>query len=507
MNTRFKISRWWRKTLLGLAGVDRKSAPYMFPQHTLGMPAWKMGDYRSYVEDGFASNSLIYQALMYKARSISQVHFRGYTGTLDLPKPLPYEHELSQLLLRPNPRMSGVFFMMLQDLNLNIDGNAYSVKTIGEDGKMEMWPLRPDHVFIIPDKNRTKLLGYLYVPEGFSYEQGTPILAEDMLHIKFPNPGDPLEGLGYGASPMAALARSGDVDNMITKFLKIFWEKGAMVWYTLESDQDIPDNTAVRLKERFTELYGGYDKWGIAVLDNGTKLKRASLTFQEMNFDTMDERSEVRIIGPFGVPLELLATRMGVYRSTYNNRKEARRMFWEDTMMSEVGLLEAEYQYHLRRDDGAFIMADLSEVPALKADIFNSAQAFDLFVKNGIPINDAADLLDLPIPYQTHGDVPFLSGSLVLAENVINPPEPPPTFSNGQAAPGEEDREDELPDEEDEEQVSKFLIPVGTDPDRWLEKASQLRVKKAKLARLRQQAETLDNLKQAIRLLAEAKSG
>ena len=73
------------------------------------------------------------------------------------------------------------------------------------------------------------IMGYLYIPEGKSHREGIPMLAKDVGHVKLPNPGDPLEGLGYGLSPISPLARSADVDNMITSFLKLFFERGAIV--------------------------------------------------------------------------------------------------------------------------------------------------------------------------------------------------------------------------------------------------------------------------------------
>jgi hypothetical protein len=90
--------------------------------------------------------------------------------------------------------------------------------------------------------------------------------------------------------------------------------------------------------------------------------QRIGLTFAEMDFSTLDTRNESRMILPFGVPVELLPVKLGVEGSTFSNKEEARRWFWEDTMTYEMNLFLDEYKAFLTTDDGAYPQWDLSLV-------------------------------------------------------------------------------------------------------------------------------------------------
>ena len=51
------------------------------------------------------------------------------------------------------------------------------------------------------------------------------------------------------------------------------------------------------VKERWQEQYGGYTHWDeIGVLDQGGEFQRISPTFDEMGFESIDERNEARNI-------------------------------------------------------------------------------------------------------------------------------------------------------------------------------------------------------------------
>jgi HK97 family phage portal protein len=352
------------------APAYRKSSPLAWPSWRAGQPQWQIYDFTSYVNEGFNLNSLIYSAIMFKVRSLSQSPLRAYTGDVDNPVPAKATHPLAQLVARPNKFQS---WMALQNANtcyLNIAGNVFialdrpNLKVL----PTAMYSLRPDRTFIVPDR-KGGLQGYYYIPEGASVNDGTVILPENMIHIKLPNPGDPLEGLGYGLSPISALARSADVDNNITKFIKLFFERGAIVPIVLKFNHPLTTDQIAYVKERWHEQYGSYKNWAeVGVLDSDAEMQRAGLTFDEMGFDALDERNESRILGPFGVPPILIGTRMGLLRSTYSNYGEARRACWEDTLIPELMWYENALQPYLQ-DGDAFVAFDTSKVPALQKDV------------------------------------------------------------------------------------------------------------------------------------------
>lgn len=396
--------------------MSRKQAPFIWPAFRAGAPQWQITDFGSYVADGFNLNTLIYSAIMYKVRSAYYAPLRAYIGDPDHPEALPLDHPLSALCKRPNTYQDSAEFMGLNTVYLNVSGNSFVMLDRPRRGALPtaMYPLRPDRVFIIPGDDKRSLKGYLYVPEGQAIYNGVPILPEDMMHVKLPNPGDPLEGMGYGLSPFSPMARSADVDNAVTHYLKIFFQRGTAINTYLKFDVPMDDATISQVKARFMEIYGGVENWAdVGVIDQGGEIKQFGMNFKDMGFAEIDDRNESRVLGPFGVPGILIGTRSGLARAINANAKELRAMFWEDTMLPELGLHEAEYQYYLRGDDGAFPMFETRKIPALQKDKPALATAFTGLVNIGITKNQASAYLDMDFGEIPDGDVVYMPFSLV----------------------------------------------------------------------------------------------
>lgn len=357
----------WRK--FQMQPKQTKKIPFIWPSWYNGQPQWQLINYEAYASEGFSANAVVYSAIMFKVRSIAISPLRAYTGDPEQPELLPMDHPLQALCLRPNRFQSWPEFQGLAEIYLNLSGNCYIALERGEDQKDQvtaMYLLRPDRVFIVPVKNREQMIGFWYVPEGQSWVDGRPYLPQDMMHIKLPNPHDPLDGLGYGLSPLSPGAHNTEVDNDLTKFFRLFFKGGAMPPGVLEFDVPIDPDEASRAREQWMEIYGGYDNWkDVAVVDSGGKYKRVGYTFDEMDVSAIDARNESRIVGPFGVPLTLIESRPELVSSTYDNKQTDWTMFWQSTMTPELIWFEKEYQYFLQGDGSDFVKFDFSNVPAL----------------------------------------------------------------------------------------------------------------------------------------------
>ena len=385
---------------------NRKGLPWGWASHRQLQPQWHLTNYQTYVNEGFNLNSLVYAVIMYKVRATITAPLRAYRGDPNYPEPLAPTAPLSKLVAWPNRYQNWAEFQALNYVYLNIDGNAYWYETFGPKGR-ELWPLRPDRVFIVPTAGRkAQISHYLYVPEGKSWQDGYPMLVEDVSHVKLPNPGDPLEGMGYGLSPLSAIARSVDVDNLATTFLNVFFNKGTMLAGLLIYDMPLTEDVVDVILERWEKKYGGTGKWGaVGVLDRDAKYQRLGLTIEEMGFGELDERSEARICSVFGISPILVGTRVGLKHSPYSNLEGVRKMAWEDTLLSELMLFQAEYQKKLKAP-GAFVKFDLSGVPALMKDVPVLAKSAFTLVQMGVPPNQALRAVGLHIGDVPNGDVP-----------------------------------------------------------------------------------------------------
>lgn len=401
-------------------------SPFMWPAWRNDKPQWILSDFTSYATEGFSQNSLIYSAIMYKARAMASAPLRAYGGDPDQPELLDVAHPLAQLVARPNPYQSWLELQMLNEVYLNIAGEVFVLCARPRGGGLPeaLYTLRPDRVYLVPKGG--KVAGWLYVPEGQSPTDGVPILAQDMMTVKLPNPLDPYEGFGRGLSPLAPTAQSADVDNAVTAYLKTFFDNAAVPQGLLKFEVPLSSEEMARIRERWKEIYGGVDNWAeVGVLDQTGEYQRLGMSFNEMGFESIDERNESRILGPLGVPPILIGTRMGLMRSTYSNYEEARRAFWQDTLVPELRLYEDEYRYFLQSDDGGFVRFDLGDVPALQQDKGALVTAAQALFSMGVPANQALAAMGLDIGEVEGGDI----GYLPLSLNPVGQPRPAPIIA------------------------------------------------------------------------------
>lgn len=379
---------------------NEKKTPYSTLINLGGTPQYSLQNFEDFYKEGFEENSLIYSAIMYKAKSITQAKLTAYqyTDKKGNFQKLEWGNDLQRLLDNPNPYQSGDAFHSLQNVFFNLTGNAFTFIERSRKDVKSLWPLNPAWVRIIPD-NKGEIMGYDYRPVWNTSGEFL-IERENMIHWKLPNPNDQLAGLGFGMSPMLALARSGDVDNMITKFLNVFFKNGTMPAGILKfKDISLDDEDMERIRSKWKETYGGYTNWSdIGILDQYGDYQRIGLTVDELKFDVLDKRNETRIFASLGVPIELLPTVSGLQGSTYNNKAEARKMFWQDTVIYELEVSEQEMgRVFNDTETGIFIKWDLSEVSALKGDVAVQVEAASKLYAMKVPPRIAFDTVGLVV--------------------------------------------------------------------------------------------------------------
>jgi HK97 family phage portal protein len=411
-----------------------------WPSWQNGQPEWQMVDLKAYVNEGFNHNSLIYSAIRYKFNSLTSAPLRAYTGDELKPEIAPPQNPLALLLKHVNRFQTRIQFAQLQIVYLNVAGNSYTWLErpkgyVGDPTALPvaLWNLRPDRVFIVPDGERG-IKGFKYVPEGKTERDGIPILPEDMMHMKLPNPGDTLEGLGYGLSPMMPMARDGDLDNYITYFLNKLFQKGTMLGGLLKFNVPMDDTTVAEARRRWQERYGGVDNWGdVAVLDQGGDYKSILPSFKELDFQSIDARDESRILGPFGVPGMLVGARSAMQTSAFANFEQADRTFWQNTFVPELMLFDEGYQQRLTYQD-AWPRHDVSGVPALQKNVPALVDAAWKMWSMGTPRHSAYKTVGLSVEEQPDGNVGYVPLNMLP----VGTPKPPPAPNPAKELPAPE---------------------------------------------------------------------
>jgi HK97 family phage portal protein len=182
---------------------------------------------------------------------------------------------------------------------------------------VEVWPLRPDRLRIVPDDRRF-VAGYIYEIGGHQY----PLDTADIVHFKFPHPIYDY----WGLSPLQAALRRIVIDNETADFTKVLLQNNATPSIAVTTQNAIDQATADRLSIRWREKFGGRNRGGPAFLQAGMDIKTIGLSMKDLAFPDLDASSQQRVLVAIGVPPVLLGQ-----EATFSNYAQARMSFYEDT--------------------------------------------------------------------------------------------------------------------------------------------------------------------------------
>lgn len=289
-----------------------------------------LGDQPQYPEPNFANNAdwgfdkneLVYACIMEKATSLPDAPFRVF-GPDGMGQPRE-DHPLRRLMANPNPVCTEFELIELSSIYMDLAGIAFwEIIKDRADRPVELWPLRPDLVRIYVTKRGPTEYGY-YIGQGRVVPLGTDVLA-----FKYPNPLNP----ALGQAPMRPANRAVALDNEATDFVKTLLQNRAVPGTVIETEQKIDKDLTDRLTEKWIERFGGNNRGTPAFLQRGMKVHTLGLDLGQLEFPDLRTISESRICSAFGVPPILVGAKVGLDRSTFANYAEARRSFWEETLM------------------------------------------------------------------------------------------------------------------------------------------------------------------------------
>lgn len=340
------------------------------------------------LQQGFESNPIIYSGLMYLARSIagSPMRTMGEDGA-----PVQVDR-LRELLVRTNVRDDELELLVLITLYKACAGNAYWHKVRGGGGQVvELWPLRPDRVALIPDYD--KVIGaYVYTVAGERFI----VAPEDMLHFRALRTSDDY----FGFAPLAAAKRAIGTDNEASDYANALLRNSAIPGVVVTTETLLNKTKSNRLRAMWLKKYGKDRRGEPAFLQKGMDVKLIGLDLQKLAFGELTDTQEARMLGVLGIPPILVGAQAGLKRSTYANYAEARAAFWETTAdwwQKEFATAVA-HDPDFRPPPKFTIAFDNSRTPAFEA---KQSAAWERAVKatGGTPIcsvNEARAMVGLP---------------------------------------------------------------------------------------------------------------
>lgn len=331
------------------------------PTWQQGTPQYQKESYFRYALEGYSRNEIVFACIEELATSAAEPMMKA----LDAEGEPIKSHPILDLLDRPNPFLDRFQFWATVIMHLSISGNAYIEKVRSAAGQVvELWLLRPDRMFVIPDERR-------YIG-GYEYriaEQVKQIDANDIVHLRYRNPLDDF----YGLPPLAVAAQRVDTDNWMRSFTGSFFRNAGVPSGMLTFTGQSNETKRQLIQDRFRNSTGGPGGWhSLLVLDNteatytamGLPLGERGLVLPEL-----DEISETRIAMVFGVPQELIGARLSM-RGQRSAAHEARAGFWDETLIPLYMMLAEPLNTALVTEFSGVdrVEFDLSTVRALQED-------------------------------------------------------------------------------------------------------------------------------------------
>lgn len=381
------------------------------------------------VKEGYKAAVFVYSCINKKAKAVASVPWYVSKQNSKGEWERVINHPLEMLIDKPNPFMSRSDLMERLVMNLDLTGNSLFKKVMVQNTTVELFPIGPDGIKPIP--HDTEFIS------GYTYKVGTQkfdFKTEEILHAMLIDPSNPY----WGLSPLQVAAKTVDTDVEAVTWNKIALQNRAVTDGTFTFDQPLTREQWIDARNQVREQHqGSRNARAPWVLGGGAKWQSMSLSPADMDFIEGRKMTREEICTVFDVPPPIVGI---LDKANYSNMKEARRVFWLDTIIPLLESIKNILNRSLNPEygNGIEIDFDLSNVEALQENFNEKIEGAYKLWSMGIPFNTINQRLDLGFDEMPGGEVGFLPASIMPAMLAANPPpiEPPQTQPTNEPPPG-----------------------------------------------------------------------
>ena len=225
---------------------------------------------------------------------------------------------------KPNPLLSRFELIEHTVGHLEVHGNAYWFLA-GEPGglPLELWPLRPDRVSVVPDARRG-VRGYVYEVEG----RRVPLEAAEVVHFRRWHPGNDY----YGLSALEAARLAVEADRAMADWNRRYFGEGMAVPAGIVAIRErISDTDYERLQREWRSAYGGRERRTAFLRGAAVEWHSVGLSQQDMDFLNARRFNREEIFQIFGIPVGMFSE-----NATEANALVGERVFVERTLWPKL---------------------------------------------------------------------------------------------------------------------------------------------------------------------------
>jgi HK97 family phage portal protein len=301
---------------------------------------------QEYIKEGYRANVIVYKCVKEVSTCLAGVALELWETNKDKTKEKYItNHPLLDLLARPNPIQSGRNFMRELVTNYLVTGNSYIIKDT-EDNKppKELWPIPTAKVKVVASKSG---MPKTYEIETMKINVDQTTGSSRLLHIRDIS----IDGELIGMSALEPAAISADLHNAALRWNYSLLRNGAKTPYAITGKDGAELNAEQKaaVVEWWNKAYQGENNAGKPIILSGIDVKPIGLSPVDMDYKETVREAANNICLAFGVP-PVMVTGEG---NTYNNMKEARESFYENTILPLLDEILAELNRWLVKQYGS----------------------------------------------------------------------------------------------------------------------------------------------------------
>lgn len=253
----------------------------------------------------------------------------GGTGQQDI-------RQVMKLLRKPNAEHVRANLFNLLSTHINGPGNGYWGKSFtriaGKDVVTDLWPIPPSCV----EPFREGGVKYFWVKDldtGYRYPE--PFTTREIIHF-MPFSMDGVSGL----SPIGYARETIGAGLAMDHFLNVFWRNSGVPPIVLTSEQTLTPAARKRMRRDWAKMQQGFrNAWRTAILEQGTKAEKLSLSLPDSEFVATGQHSVQKICRWFGIWPSMIGAASGD-AMTYKNLEGEALRFLMFSMNPEWSLIE-----------------------------------------------------------------------------------------------------------------------------------------------------------------------
>lgn len=228
------------------------------------------------------------------------------------------KHQALKLWKRPNPFMPGSLFREIGWQFMELVGEWYWVLNRGPSGTgipIEIWPVRPDRMEPVPDRDNF-LAGWVYTgPNG----EAVPLTNDEVIQIRYPHPTDFYRGL----SPVQSLLAHIDSSKYTAEWGRNFFLNSATPGGIVQFAKRLTDKEFNEFVARWREQHQGVARGHrVGVLEQGAIWIPNTYTLRDMQFTELGQFNRDTIREAYRVHQSMLGISTDVNRANAETAEE-----------------------------------------------------------------------------------------------------------------------------------------------------------------------------------------